>query len=184
MDSSLATKQPTVADNRFILQAELCGALNEYPYSTTITKLAALQSSDVQSSGLRRTSDLAMELKTRIGMIMAKGDEETRRKLIDTVQGGSTRASTLGIEVDRTMPLGSRSVSEEPLPLYTMRLKERADQQRKSIDYSFKQLSVLPANWEASVLVEDRRFTAVAETKRQAKHIASRAACIALGIGV
>lgn len=126
-----------------------------------------------------------MEVKTKIGMIMDAGDVETRRKLAQSIQGGSTTTSTLGLEfesVSASESVAPHIADSRHLAMYTMRLREWCDQKQKSVRYHHQQLSVLPVKWEAKVSVDGMTFTGAAERRKQADHFASKNACEALGV--
>ena len=70
------------------------------------------------------------------------------------------------------------------MPRYTTALKEYGDRRELMISWSTKQISMMPIKFRCVAQIEDRVFNGTAGNKREAKHIASREACNALGISL
>lgn len=79
------------------------------------------------------------------------------------------------------MPLRSHEYQVD-IAKYTSILKEKGDKAGFVPSYNFKQTQLMPPLFKAVVSFQDYVFDGSGRTKQQAKHVASREACNALGL--
>lgn len=71
---------------------------------------------------------------------------------------------------------------EADISKYTSILKEKGDVAGFMPQYNCKQITLMPSLWKAVVSFQDYVFEGSGRSKQQAKHVASREACKALGL--
>ena len=168
----------------------------DFPYTECLEDIAAIKAIDLPSDGSHSTSALVKALKTKIGIIMDQDDQEARQNLIKLLQGGGTaksafadaaRAQAPQYRGGAVQPVSATLINPEPelqLPMYTMRLNEWCQKNKKMSQYSHRHLSVNPPLHEATVTVDGRTLKGYDTTQKFARHRAAMAACEALKIKV
>ncbi|KXS94239.1 hypothetical protein AC578_10097 [Pseudocercospora eumusae] len=169
------------------LEAELLGAFAEFPYSDCIEKIDALKTVDVESNGDAIKSDLMLTFLTKFGIIMDQGNNAIRQKLCNLIYSRGVSTTTakerlLHGQISPPLSTDEDMLDEKPLAMYTMRLSEWCQQKQKSINYKADLLSLEPPRWQMTASVDGMTFSGAAKKQQSAKHIASKNACLGLGV--
>lgn len=102
----------------------------------------------------------------------------------DQAAGPSDDASTTTIRNAFTPGEVPTSEDNPELPRYTMALKERGDVDDFEPEYDISTLSLVPPRFKAVVCVGRSSYEGHSNTKKKAKHLASKSACLGLGISL
>lgn len=177
------------------------GKLANYPYQTRMRQLSTL-SIGVNSPAQRDYQSANFQLlATRIGVLIASGNTETRSAVASVIQGdmlperhmGMRQATPQSTTIPLLSPRARKAPDDRPqnmensapeLPRYTTALKEHGDRSGSIIEWTERQVSVSPLCWKALLTVDGVAFEATAGNKKEAKHRVSQSACRSLAIEV
>lgn len=175
--------------------------ISNYPYQARMDQLAMLSAQTNSSARSNNSSANFQKLATEIGMLLARGNTETKSSIASIIQGeipngARTTQHPFGAQGHSPPPLNvhardSVELSSDrdhdgvlEIPRYTTALKEYGDQSGSVIEWSERQLSLSPLCWMARVIVNGATFEATAGNKKEARHRASRSACRRLTIEI
>lgn len=82
---------------------------------------------------------------------------------------------------DFTAHVDRRLSDDSDLPRYTMKMNEVVDAQGCRAQYTFETISLVPPEFEATLQFGDSVYKGKASTKKEAKHLASKNACLDKG---
>lgn len=123
------------------------------------------------------------EMNGAISALVQRGYSEVyhdvRTRILPVMQPQQTQRPTILHESSSDF-----QTHDADLPRYTTALKLYGDRRRLVVSWPTEQISMMPVKFQCAAQVEDRVFDATAGNKREAKHLASREACIALGISI
>lgn len=168
-----------------------------FPYSDTLTKLQLDHATGNKSSLPRSKGSHFTDCVTMLGAVALKHKDDG--KWVEGYMPGK-RFGRLGGDpygpgaspIDDTLAVRSpstsvrRSLSEDDpeLPRYTMTLKERGDVDGFEPEYDISTLSLIPPRFKAVICLGKSSYEGQASTKKRAKHLASKNACLSLGISL
>ena len=133
-----------------------------------------------------------------IGALANVGDDHSNQSLNSLIQADTippegfvdrSNASYITDHRDSNVggpvsPVLRQSAGDRQLAYYSMALKEHGDTIGREPRYDIEPSLVHPSQFRARVAVNGSSFEGEASTKKQAKHLASKEACLALGIVV
>jgi hypothetical protein len=133
-----------------------------------------------------------------IGALANSGDDSSNQSLDSLIQADATplegfaARSSASYVTDRrdnnvggpVSPIPRIIAGDRQLAYYSMALKEHGDTIGREPRYDIEPSPVHPSQFRARVSVNGSVFDGEASTKKQAKHLASKEACHALGITV
>lgn len=175
--------------------------ISTYPYKARMGQLAMLFTQANVPVRSRDSPANFQTLATEIGVLLATRNVEIKSSIASIIQekmpdGAQTTLHPFGSQ-EHSSPLlnlrarGSADISPNEahnvvleLPRYTTALREYGGRSESVIEWSEKQVSLSPLCWMAHVTVDGITFEATAGNKKEAKHRASRSACLSLAIEI
>jgi hypothetical protein len=178
---------------------ELLRRKTSIPYSARLALFnSARNHADSDAEHMTRASEFYAYCVT-IGKLTLSGSQTGERDLEMLIGGeiSSNERDTVpanGSTAARgdQLPGGHQAVAPSSLNIasdmqvahYSMALKEYGDKVGRESRYDFEPCSTHPSLFTARVHVNGSQYEGMARTKKQAQHLASRAACQAIGITV
>lgn len=134
-----------------------------------------------------------------IGAVVRSGDRRQKAALLAVLRQHAVTSCHTGLlppqgdaresEDDRRSRQKARRVLEMTMPVadlgrYATALKEHGDQHGFVPVYKVTELSGMPPQFQASLMVEGSLFEGLAKTKKQARHEAAKTACLRMDIEI
>ena len=164
-------------------QSKLERRIRLFPYQRCLT---AFKSQGVATLDMHLGEDVPDPyhiIIASVGSVFCKGsrDEKSRVVALLRLQMIDPSASELGNERLNSTTNG-RDSSTSDLGKYSSALQEHGTRHGFAPRYEVEALSAIPPKFQATVSFQGRNFEGVARKKKQAKQMAAREACSALGV--
>jgi hypothetical protein len=180
------------------LQLELCKHIARIPCLARLNAVNNVAGRPLWSSAMTSRAAGLKAYYVAIGALANIGDDRSNQSLNSLIQAdtippeGFVDRSNASYITDRRDSNVGGPVSTVPrniagdrqLAYYSMALKEHGDTIGGEPRYDIEPSPVHPSQFRARVAVNGSFFEGEASTKKQAKHLASKEACHALGIAV